>query len=117
MVRHQGGGNQATIRDLTSADENPQGYAKATYAAICAACHSLDGARLAGPSLKGLFGKEQEVIRKGKTVTVTIDDDYLFRAINDPLAEVPVGYPPAMPALNLQPSEQKALVEWIKSQR
>lgn len=117
MARHQGGGNQQAVVDLLSADKNPEAYAKGTYAAICAACHSVDGSRLAGPSLKGLFGKKQDVIRKGKKVTVTIDDDYLLRAINDPLAEAPVGYPPAMPALNLQPAEQKALVEWIKSLR
>ncbi|MDB4296335.1 cytochrome c, partial [bacterium] len=117
MARHQGGGNQQAVVDLLSADKNPEAYAKGTYAAICAACHSVDGSRLAGPSLKGLFGKKQDVIRKGKKITVTIDDDYLLRAINDPLAEAPVGYPPAMPALNLQPAEQKALVEWIKSLR
>ena len=90
-------------------------YAKAQFAAVCAACHSLDGSRLAGPSLKGIHGRKQKVIRDGKTQEVTIDDSYLLRAIGDPLAEAPVGYPPAMPSLNLSEIEQKALVQWIKT--
>jgi len=115
MLRHQGGGSQTAVTDLINVAKNPMAYAEAQYAAICAACHSLDGTRIAGPSLKGLFGKKQQIIRKGKTIEVTIDDDYLLRAINNPLAEAPVGYPPAMPALNLSQPEQKALADWIKT--
>ena len=66
-----------------------------------------------GPSLNGIHGRKQEVIRNGKTVEVTIDDSYLIRAISEPLAEAPVGYPPAMPNLSLSDVEQKALVQWI----
>ena len=115
MLRHQGGGASGTIAADLSPTDDPVAYAKANYAAICAACHSIDGTRIAGPSLKGLFGKKQEIVRDGKTITVTIDDEYLMRAINDPLAEAPVGYPPAMPALSLPPEGQKALVDWIKT--
>ncbi|MEJ6718660.1 MAG: c-type cytochrome [Akkermansiaceae bacterium] len=89
------------------------GYAKAQFAAVCAACHALDGSRLAVPSLNEIHGRKQKVIRNGKTVEVTIDDSYLLRAINEPLAEAPVGYPPAMPNLSLSDVEQKALVQWI----
>lgn len=115
MLRHQGGGSQKAVVESISVAKDPMAYAKAQYTAICAACHSLDGSRIAGPSLKGLFGKEQQIIRNGKTETVTIDDAYLTRAIGNPLAEAPVGYPPAMPALNLTPEEQAALVNWIKT--
>jgi cytochrome c oxidase subunit 2 len=66
-----------------------------------------------GPSLNGIHGRKQKVIRNGKTVEVTIDDSYLLRAISEPLAEAPVGYPPAMPNLSLSDVEQKALVQWI----
>ena len=55
------------------------------------------------------------MIRDGKKVEVTVDDEYLLRSIATPLAEAPEGYPPAMPALNLSVAEQKALVEWIKT--
>ena len=115
MLRHQGGGAQAAVAQSISAQDDPMGYAKAQFAAICAACHTLDGSRLAGPSLKGIYGRKQKVIRNGKTLEVTVDDAYLLRAINNPLAEAPVNYPPAMPNLNLSPIEQKALVEWIKT--
>ncbi|MEJ6580038.1 MAG: cytochrome c [Akkermansiaceae bacterium] len=115
MLRHQGGGSHSALAAEISPTDDPIAYAKANYAAICAACHSTDGTRIAGPSLKGLFGKKQEIVRDGKAITVTIDDEYLMRAINDPLAEAPIGYPPAMPALSLPPEGQKALVDWIKS--
>ena len=57
MIHHQGGGLQATVAQTISAEKNPQAYAKAQFAAICAACHSLDGSRLPGPSFKGLHDK------------------------------------------------------------
>ena len=114
MIRHQGGGATKAVITVDPTKE-PLVFAKAQYAAICAACHTLDGSRLTGPSLKGLYGKKQKVVRGGKEVTATVDEAYLLRSLNDPLAEHPVGYPPAMPNLNLQPAEQKAMVEWIKT--
>lgn len=115
MVRHQGGGNLSAVTAAIDIKKDPLAYAKAQYSAVCAACHSLDGSRLAGPSFKGLHGKKQQVIRAGKSVDVTVDDAYLLRAINTPLAEAPAGYPPAMPDLNLAEAEQRALVEWVKT--
>ncbi|MGY8659767.1 MAG: c-type cytochrome [Verrucomicrobiales bacterium] len=113
MIHHQGGGADDAVAQSISAKQEPIGYAKAQFAAVCAACHALDGSRLAVPSLNEIHGRKQKVIRNGKTVEVTIDDSYLLRAINEPLAEAPVGYPPAMPNLSLSDVEQKALVQWI----
>ena len=115
MIRHQGGGNASAVTSTIDIKKNPLAYAKAQYAAVCAACHSLDGSRLAGPSFKGLHGKRQKVIRAGKTVEVTVDDAYLLQSIDTPLAEAAVGYPPAMPDLSLSEAEQRALVDWIKT--
>jgi len=115
MVRHQGGGSSNAVTSGIDIKKDPLAYAKAQYSAVCIACHSLDGSRLAGPSFKGLHGKKQKVIRAGKTVEVTVDDAYLMRAIKDPLVEAPTGYPPAMPDLNLPEAEQRALVDWIKT--
>ncbi len=116
MIHHQGGGTQSALsKDTSSVESDPVAYAKAQYGAVCAACHSLDGTRLAGPSFKGLAGREQDIIREGKTITVTVDSDYLLRAIHTPLADIPVGYPPAMPNLNLTPAEEQAMVDWILS--
>ena len=115
MIRHQGGGARAAITAGLDPESDPIGYAKVQHGAICAACHSLDGSRLAGPSFKGLFGRRQKVVRDGNIVSVTVDEAYLDRAISHPLREAPVGYPPAMPALNVTPVERAALVQWIKS--
>jgi hypothetical protein len=117
MIRHQGGGSTQVVSDSLSVEKEPMKYAEAQFKAICAACHTLDGNRLAGPSFKGLFGKRQTVIRDGRKVEVTVDDAYLLRAIATPLAEAPEGYPPAMPALSLSLEEQGALVNWIKAQK
>jgi mono/diheme cytochrome c family protein len=48
MIHHQGGGADAAVAQSISAKEDPIGYAKAQFAAVCAACHALDGSRL-GP--------------------------------------------------------------------
>jgi len=58
----------------------------------CQACHSTDGSKIIGPSYLKLYGETQRVIRDGKEITVTVDDDYIRRAIYDPDYEVVVGY-------------------------
>jgi cytochrome c551/c552 len=115
MIKHQGGGAKNVIAVTVDAKTEPIAYAKTQHKAVCAACHSLDGTRLVGPSFKGIFGRKQTIIRKGKKMEINVDESYLLRAINDPLAEHPEGYPPAMPNPNLSKIEQKAFVEWLKT--
>jgi cytochrome c oxidase subunit 2 len=59
----------------------------------CNACHSSDGTKIIGPSYLNLYGEKQIVIREGKEVTVTVDDEYIKRAIFDPNSEIVKGYP------------------------
>jgi cytochrome c oxidase subunit 2 len=59
----------------------------------CNACHSSDGSKIIGPSYLNLYGEAQIVIRNGKEVTVTADDEYIRKAIFDPNSEVVKGYP------------------------
>jgi cytochrome c oxidase subunit II len=59
----------------------------------CNACHSSDGSRLVGPSYFHLFGEKQIVIAEGKEVPVTVNEEYIKKAIYDPNAEVVKGYP------------------------
>jgi len=115
MVKHQGGGAKTALKEALDAKKEPIAYAKSQHKAVCAACHSTDGSRLVGPTFKGIFGRKQKIIRKGKTIEITVDDAYLRRAIAKPMAEYPVGYPPAMPVPNLPAAEQKALIKWIKT--
>lgn len=59
----------------------------------CNACHSSDGTVVVGPSYFNLYGEKQLVIKDGKEVTVTVDDDYIKRSIFDPNFEVVKGFP------------------------
>jgi cytochrome c551/c552 len=61
----------------------------------CATCHSTDGSKLVGPSLKDKYGAT-ETLADGSTVTV--DDAYIKESLLDPTAKVVQGYPPAMPS-------------------
>lgn len=59
----------------------------------CLACHSLDGSKLLGPSLKGYFGKERIVSVKGEDdKSVLADEEYTKNAIYNPNKEVVKGY-------------------------
>ncbi len=81
----------------------------------CLDCHSVDGKPMVGPTLKGLFGKRQQVLVAEAVRTVTVDEAYLRRAITSPMAEVVRGYPPAMPDTPLDPKELDEIVSYLKS--
>jgi cytochrome c oxidase subunit II len=58
----------------------------------CFACHSLDGAKLVGPTFAGLWGSEKTVITGGTTRQVLVDEDYIHRSIFDPNADIVEGF-------------------------
>lgn len=65
----------------------------------CVSCHSFDGSDGVGPTFKGLYGAEREVILgDGSHRKVVADEAYLRRAFKVPNAEVVVGYEPIMPS-------------------
>ncbi len=58
----------------------------------CLACHTTDGARLVGPSFKGLFGAERTVLTaKGEEKRIA-DENYISKSVYDPDAEVVSGF-------------------------
>ena len=59
----------------------------------CNACHSSDGSKIVGPSYLNLFGEKQIVITEGKEVQVTVDEEYIKKAIFDPNADIVKGFP------------------------
>jgi mono/diheme cytochrome c family protein len=61
----------------------------------CATCHSTDGSRLVGPTLKDKYGTTEK-LADGSTVTV--DDAYIKESLLNPMAKVVEGYAPAMPS-------------------
>jgi len=83
----------------------------------CGACHSLDGTKKLGPTLKGLYGSKLTVVTDGKTREVTADEAYLRTAIDDPNADIVEGFTAGlMPPFGkmLSPAESEALVTYIK---
>ena len=82
----------------------------------CIGCHSLDGTPGIGPSLFELAGSPRQVEIDGQIREITIDDDYLIRAIRDANYEVVVGYPPMMPSYDettLNNEDLEALVDYM----
>jgi cytochrome c oxidase subunit 2 len=83
---------------------------------FCTTCHSIDGTPMVGPTFKGMYGQKQVVTDSdGKERDVVVDEDYLVRAIQDPMAEIMKGYPPAMPENPLTDEELRLVVEYIKA--
>jgi cytochrome c oxidase subunit 2 len=77
----------------------------------CLGCHSTDGSPRVGPSFKGLKGRTIEVRRGDKKVQITIDAEYLRRAIKDPSYEIVEDYPAIMPKNDhLSDAEVEAIV-------
>jgi cytochrome c oxidase subunit 2 len=81
----------------------------------CAACHSIDGSPRVGPTWKGLYRKQIKVMTAGKERTVIANETYLRRSIEDPNADISVGYPPVMPKEKLTEEEVKGLLNYIES--
>jgi cytochrome c oxidase subunit II len=58
----------------------------------CTGCHSLDGTKLVGPSLKGLFGRKFNVLVDGKPQTIVADSSYIVESILNPDAKTVEGF-------------------------
>lgn len=81
----------------------------------CLACHSLDGSVMVGPTFLGMYGSVRTVKDAGGAVReVPADEAYLERAIRDPMAEILQGYPPAMPAAELEEADLRKVIEFLK---
>jgi mono/diheme cytochrome c family protein len=103
-------GGQAIV--LASANDPPEKKGESLFKLkACAGCHSLDGSRLVGPSMKGLFGRTEKT-DKGDVV---VDDAYLVESIKAPAARIVADYPPAMPVIPLTDDEVASLIAYIKT--
>ena len=58
----------------------------------CFACHTVDGTKLVGPSFKGIWGEEQNVVTGKEKRMITVDEDYIKRSIYDPNADIVEGF-------------------------
>jgi cytochrome c2 len=83
----------------------------------CSGCHTIDGTKSTGPSFKGLAGSKVD-LTDGKTVTA--DDVYLLRSIEDPDAEIVKGFAPgimssAIKKGQVSKGDAEALVAYLKT--
>ena len=62
----------------------------------CNTCHTVDGSRAAGPTMKGLYGSTV-VLDTGQSVVA--NDQYLRDSILSPDAQIPKGYAPQVMSL------------------
>lgn len=80
----------------------------------CVACHSVDGSPRVGPTMKGLWGK-QERLEDGSIISV--DEPYVRESILKPAAKLTAGFPNVMPPIPLDEGEMQALVAYLQSLR
>ncbi|MGF1616865.1 MAG: c-type cytochrome [Acidimicrobiia bacterium] len=77
----------------------------------CLACHTDVDSSVA-PTWNGIWGTEVE-LEDGRTVTV--DEEYVRRSIEDPRADIVSGYIASMPVIPMSAEEKAALVDYIRS--
>ena len=96
------------------AAQTPEGKGQLLVAANgCAACHSIDGTALPGPTWKGLFGAEVE-LADGSSITA--DEAFLAESIKNPAAKIVEGFQPIMPPFDKLTDDDVAnIVAYIKT--
>ncbi len=78
----------------------------------CRSCHTIDGAKLVGPSFKGLFGSQREV--EGGAA-VLADENYITESILDPKKKVAKGFAPVMPPQDYSEAQILSIIEYLKT--
>ncbi len=97
-----------------SSSATPLEVGEKIYNQNCKACHSIDGIRLVGPALNGLFGKEEEMTDGRK---VKVDKNYILKSLEDPNADIVKGYQGIMTSFKgtFSVEEVDAISEYLKS--
>jgi len=82
----------------------------------CNQCHTDDGSRLIGPSLKDLYGSKQPLKGGGGGTQVLADENYLRESIVRPGARIVEGYENVMPSYQgtLKDRDIAPLILWMK---
>lgn len=101
----------------TKGQSSPKDGAALLREKQCLTCHTLDGKKLVGPSFKGVFGKKETVITKGKEREITVDEAYLRQSIKNPNADVVKGYPPNTMAILVPVNDQEieVMIKYLKT--
>ncbi|TVR03366.1 MAG: cytochrome c oxidase subunit II [Deltaproteobacteria bacterium] len=105
---------------LAALDSAPDGMTTAEWGQQlfaqqgCTACHSVDGSRLIGPTMQGLYGSTREFTDGSTRVA---DENYLRESILEPSALINVGYQNVMPSYagRLTDGRLDAIIAYIES--
>ena len=84
----------------------------------CFACHTTDGTKLVGPSLKGIYGHALTVVTGGNEREITADDEYIKRSVYDPNADVVKGFNKGLMLSykgQLSEDDVKQITEYLKT--
>jgi cytochrome c oxidase subunit 2 len=80
----------------------------------CLGCHSVDGSKKVGPTLKGLYGR-RVTLADGSTVAA--DEGYIRESLLDPKAKIVKGFPNVMPTFKgtLSVDDITAVIAYLKT--
>jgi heme/copper-type cytochrome/quinol oxidase subunit 2 len=78
----------------------------------CAACHSVDGRPVTGPTWKDLYGSTTH-FTDGSTAVV--NEEFLHGFLPNPTARVPVGFPPVMPPFPIAAEQMNYIAAYMKT--
>lgn len=109
-----GSGSGSSGGGAASADPSPEAAEGLAVAKAngCMACHSVDGRESIGPTWQGLYGSQVE-LEDGTTVTA--DDTYLRRAIQQPGDQIVAGFRAVMPERDLDDAEVDSIIDYLRS--
>lgn len=80
----------------------------------CSGCHSVDGAKMAGPTFKGSWGNVRQ-FQDGSEEAM--DENYVRNSVLYPQKQIVAGYPPVMPTYKgqLDDDEIGYIIEYLKT--
>ena len=84
----------------------------------CITCHSLDGAKIVGPTFKDLYGSKRTVITAEGEKEVIVDGEYIKRSVTDPNIELVKGYNKGLMqnySTVIKPEDLDKIVDYFKS--
>jgi len=82
-----------------------------TRASGCSSCHGRNGQGVTAPTWQGLYRNQVE-LEDGLTVLAT--DEYLYRSITEPQAQIVADWTIQMPTNNLTDDEIDSIIAYIK---
>ncbi|MGZ0177689.1 MAG: c-type cytochrome [Acidimicrobiales bacterium] len=77
----------------------------------CSSCHGKNGQGVTAPTWQGLYGNQVE-LDSGLTVVAT--EDYLYRSITEPQAQIRADWTIKMPMNSLSDDQVASIIAYIK---